>query len=248
MKILALVLSTLGAIGCATPALPANVSVAPDPVDFGSVYVGDTGKASATLTNASGGAINVLGSSVGLGTVFGIWTPAPTLPAAVANNGTLSFPFTFTPPSKGPHQGTWNLTLDKRPYAIGLSGEGVLVWTDAQCVTGGPTPGDGLDFGDVVVGQTKELEIQLRNINLGGAAIVFPAAPAVVPAAPFTVKSPNGGFTLNAPPNKSMVKIKVVFAPTAVGHFTATLTWTDNANAVRIKCYLQGNGIAAGPQ
>jgi hypothetical protein len=248
MKILAVVLSTITAIGCATPALPDNVTIAPDPVDFGSVYVGDTSPKSATLTNASGNAITVRASSLGPGTVFAIGTAAPTLPAGVPNNGTLSFPFTFTPPSKGPQQGSWNLTLDKRPYAIDLKGEGVLFTTDGEFVTGGPTAGDGLNFGDVVVGQTKELEIQLRNISLTGTVYVFPAAPAVAPATPFTVSSPNAGYTLNAPPNKSMVKIKVVFAPTAVGHFTATLTWPDNPKVVRIKCFLQGNGIAAGPQ
>jgi len=68
----------------------------------------------------------------------------------------------------------------------------------------------------------------------------YPAGP------PFTVARPGANTTINAPPNPSMVKVRVVFAPTAVGHFTAVLTWADGTGSHSLKCFVQGNGIAAG--
>jgi hypothetical protein len=247
MKRIPVLLCSLLAAGCATtPPLPANVTLAPDPMDFGRVFVGDTRTLNAVLTNGTANALQVRSSVMGPGTVFGQTPPA--LPAPLAAGATMNFPLTFTPPSKGAHQGTWHLTLTRRPYAASLQGEGVLfVFDDTTFGVGGSaTPADGLDFGDVVVGQTKELEITMRNIVLQGPPVVFPAAPALAPAGPpFSVRSPAGAHTVNAPPQRSKVDIKVVFAPTAVGRFTAVLTWTDNAGLVRIKAQVSGNGIAA---
>ena len=241
-KLLALVVSSFVVAGCATPPLPTGVTVAPDPVDFGQVFVGDTKTMNATLTNGTAAGINALGSTMGAGTVFG--QAPPGLPAAIAAAGTLNFPLTFTPPSKGVHNGTWHLTLDRRPYQISLTGEGVLFLAECpQCGIGGDaTAADGLDFGDVVVGQKKGMDIEIRN--LGNAAVTFPNAPTLAPAAgPFTVTAPGANYTLNAPPNRSMVKIRVRFAPTAVGRFTATLDWRDATGGYRVRCVLQGNGI-----
>jgi hypothetical protein len=144
------------------------------------------------------------------------------------------------------HSGTWHLTLDRRPYAIGLTGEGVFFeLVSSQLVTTGATAADGLDFGDVVVGQRKRMDISVRN--LGAAGITFPNAPAIAPAGtPFTVPQPGANTTIAAPPNPSMVKVRVVFAPTAVGRFQATLSWSDAAGTHRLKCFLQGNGVLAG--
>src|SRR6185436_14554609 len=150
-KLLALLVSSFVVAGCATPPLPANVTVVPDPVDFGQVFVGTTSSMSATLTNGTAGAINVKGSSLDPGTVFAIGATPPAPPVAVAANGTVAFPFTFTPPSKGTHNGTWHLTLDRRPYAIGLTGEGVLfLLVSSQLACQGATAAEGLNFGDVV--------------------------------------------------------------------------------------------------
>jgi hypothetical protein len=79
------------------------------------------------------------------------------------------------------------VTIDRRPYAQSLTGEGVLLWADETTfwIGGNATVGAGLDFGDVVVGDSKELEVEMRNSVLNGPAIVFPAAPAVAPAGPF---------------------------------------------------------------
>lgn len=241
-KLLALLISSFVVAGCSTPPLPANVTVTPDPVDFGQVFVGDTKTMNATLTNGTTAGINALGSTMGAGTVFGQTPPA--LPAAIAAAGTLNFPLTFTPPSKGVHNGTWHVTLDRRPYQISLTGEGVLFEVVGQLACTGATTGDGLDFGDVVVGQRKRMEIAVRN--MGGAAVTFANAPGVAPAGtPFTVGQPGANTTIGVMPNPSMVKVKVVFAPTAVGRFTATLTWSNGAGS-QIKCLLQGNGVLAG--
>lgn len=242
-KILALLLSSFALGACATPPLPNGVTVAPDPVDFGPVFVGDTKTMNATLTNGSPNAINALGSAVSFGTVWGQTPPA--LPAAVAAAGTLAFPLSFTPPSEGPHTGTWHLTLDRRPYAIDLRGQGVLFLLEStQCVTGGPaTAGSGLDFGDVTVGQHRGLDIEVRNI--GAAPLVFPAAPAIAPAGtPFTVRQPGANTTIGAMPNPSMVKIRIRFQPPAVGRYTAVVSWADGTGGHRVKCFLQGNGVA----
>ncbi|HXX93658.1 MAG TPA: choice-of-anchor D domain-containing protein [Planctomycetota bacterium] len=243
---LAALLSTITAIGCATPNLPANVTVTPDPVDFGKVFVGDTGPKSATLKNASGSAISVDGSSLGAGTVFATGAKPPTTPAQVANNTTLAFPFTFTPTSPGSQKGTWNLTLDKKQYAVDLTGEGVgvLIVGDLGVIgKSGPSDATGLDFGNVVVNNTKSMDFTFYLASQT-ATYAFPAAPTVAPATPFSVTTPKGKTTLAQPPGSANVKITVVFAPTAVGKFTATLTWPDQGKTDRLKCYLQGNGTA----
>ena len=51
---------------------------------------------------------------------------------------------------------------------------------------------------------------------------------------------------LNPMPNPNSENVKVRFSPTAVGRFTATLTWSDASGIHRIKCLLQGNGIRGG--
>jgi hypothetical protein len=232
--------------GCSTPPLPTGVTVVPDPVDFGEVFVGDTKAMSATLVNGSANAVNVKGSSLGPGAIFAVGGAPPGLPAPLAIAGRLAFPFTFTPPSVGSHTGTWHLTLDRRPYAIELEGVGVLFSSEGGLLfLAGASKATGLDFGDVVVGQTKELDFKVRNSSITGVAVTFPAAPAVAPAGPFTVRAPGAATTIAAPPNPSMVKVFVVFAPREAGHFTGTLIWTDGTGTQRVKCFVQGNGIAA---
>ena len=244
---LAVLLLAFVAAGCAsTPPLPANVTIAPDPIDFGKVYVGDQKAMNAVLTNGTTKPIQVRSSSMGPGAVFALGANPPALPAPLANGASLTFPLRFTPPSTGTHNGTWHVTIDRRPYAQSLTGEGVLFWfDDTSFVTGGnASAGSGLDFGDVLVGESKELEVEMRNAILNGPAIVFPAAPVVAPAGPFTIRRPAGPATINAPPARSKVDVKVVFTPVAAGRFTATVTWTDNAGAVRLKVLASGNGIS----
>jgi hypothetical protein len=210
----------------------------------GDIFVGDTKSMSATLTNGTANPINVRMSSLGAGTVFGAGAPFPALPAAVAAAATMNFPLTFTPPSVGPHQGTWHLTLDRRPHAIDLRGEGVLFQVEGGSIgTTGAAASTGLDFGDVVVGQHKPMEIRVGT--LGNAAITFPAIPVIAPAGgAFTVRQPRGAETINPLPNPSSATIRIRFEPPAVGRFTATMTWVDATGTHRIKCFLQGNGIA----
>jgi hypothetical protein len=104
-------------------------------------------------------------------------------------------------------------------------------------------PPDLLDFGGVVVGQTKELPLTVRN--LGTAPLRINSISRNNPQfSQFNVVSPLGPFTV-APGAQQEVKVR--FSPTSLGPHTDALTFDSNdPDEPSVTTSLQGTGIPSG--
>lgn len=224
--------------GCASPRLPADVSLSADPVDFGSVFVGEAKGLAPTISNGTTQPISVDRSSLGVGSVF-------VIPMAhtrrIAAGTSAAFPLTFTPPSPGRFEGTWYVTLDGTTHAVDLRGEGALAVSGADVLASGDIDAEhGMDFGAVVVGTTEQKRTRIAS----GSAdkITLPSAP-VVTGSGFALHSPATGFPMVIPPAGTL-NVRVTFTPPGLGHFTGELVVRDDQGRVVLRAVLQGVGAS----
>jgi hypothetical protein len=101
---------------------PATVS--PGAAAFGTVVVNTTATQVFTITNTGGSSLIVTGFSAS-GTGFSITNP-PTLPAAIAANGTLTFTVAFTPSIAGSYSGSFTVSTATEALSGMLTGTGFV--------------------------------------------------------------------------------------------------------------------------
>lgn len=224
--------------GCASPPLPADVTLSPDPVDFGPTFVGELKGQAATIANDTAQPISVDRSTLGVGSVF-LRPPGPAHVDRIAARSSAPFPLGFKPPAPGRYEGTWHLTLDGVTHTIELKGEGVLSVTGDRVLVSGVDSGDGMDFGAVQVGDTEEERARIANGR--AQKITVPAAP-VVTGSGFALHSPATGFPMDVPPAGAL-NVRVRFTPPGLGHYTGELVVTDDQGAVVLRTLLQGVGV-----
>jgi hypothetical protein len=238
-----LLLPCVFAVGCAgNPPLPGGVTVVPEPLDFRSVFVGDTLDKTAAVTNTRGRPVVVQASSLGPGMTFTAGA-TPALPHLLPHAASLAFAFRFTPPDVGDFSGAWHLTVGGATHVVRLLGRGVLAWWDeTMYICGGADPNTGLDFGDVLVLTTSRYqEISLRYT---GGAVRFNALPASSNPAFAVIRPTANDLPIDLmPPGRSMQKIRVTFTPPSVGRHTGVLTWTDSTGKTALKVQLSGVGV-----
>ena len=143
---------------------PASLSIGTTSLSFGDVVVGETKTLSISASNSGG----LTGSSTpsisgGQSSLFGL--SASTL--SVTAGGTSTLDVTLTPTAEGGITGT--LTVDfgsGQLFTISLTGTGVPPLPLAGDLT---VVADTLDFGDVVIGETGTLTLQVANagVNTG---------------------------------------------------------------------------------
>ena len=199
--------------------VPVGVTVSPSSLNFGTVYLGTHHSLTATLTNASGGNLNLTGCSVTLGTADaaaytflcpvtpGPWLPGKTRTVAVYLNadapGTLTATLNVTDTAAG------------SPQQIGLTANVIdpVAQFNPHIATFTPqkvnTPAT-MAVQLTNTGQTA-LTVGAMNITGGGAA--------------------NFSQTNNCPASLGAggsCTLEVNFTPAVVGPSTATLTLSDN--------------------
>jgi hypothetical protein len=145
----------------------------------------------------------------------------------------------FSPTAAGPQTGTLTVNSNDSvtgPVLVNLNGAGTAVETPKVRIDVTPT---SMDFGDVGSGQTKDLQLVIRN---GG------TDPLVVTSVVFTnsrFQVVNANFPLTVIPS-GLTSVVIRFSPPAAGVQTGTLTVASNDSAnPAVTVSLRGNGVGA---
>lgn len=151
---------------------PARTALTASSLDFGQVGVGASAPGTMTLTatqNVSVTGLTAAGPS-GAFAVTGT-VPTPAQPTALATDGTLDVPISFTPTDTGGINGTLTANLsDGQRLVFALHGVG----TEPGL---GAAPG-AMDFGEVPTGSNSTLNVQVTNTGTAPETVDSVTAPA----------------------------------------------------------------------
>ncbi|HEV8268684.1 MAG TPA: choice-of-anchor D domain-containing protein, partial [Thermoanaerobaculia bacterium] len=209
------------------PSVP-SLEVLPSALDFGGVLVGSSRDLSLTVRNKGTG---VLTGSVSSGAPFSVVSGGSfSLGAGASQAVTVR----FAPSGSGAASGAASVASNGGNASVPLSGTGTSASAPAIDVT--PS---SLDFGSVVVGQSKDLTLTVRNV---GSATLTVSSLAVGGA--FSVPSPATPFNVSQGATQS---VTVRFSPPSAGGQSATLTIASNDPArPSVSVALQGQGTSTG--
>ncbi|MGW7385845.1 choice-of-anchor D domain-containing protein [Streptomyces sp. NPDC054794] len=187
---------------------PSSTALTGNPVDFGKVQVGSTGKATATVTATRD--VTVTAVSTQSGSRF---SAAPTgLPATLHAGDTYSVPVSFSPTTSGADSSVLNFTTDAGTIGLGLTGYGVQSGLKAVPAA--------LAFGTVATGTSKTLGVSFTNTGTEAETISATSPP----SAPFSVTGLPAAGTVVQP--QQSVTVQVKYTPTAAGDNAGTLSVT----------------------
>ena len=199
------------------------VQVTPSALDFGTVETGTTSSAE-QVTLGNGGATAIAITSTTVTAPFVLTSNA--CGSSIAANSACQITVSFAPTQTGAATGTLTLVDGAGTQAVALSGSGAAPPTDGLSPTSLTFPGTAI--GALSPAQTVTLT------NSGGVALTGISAAA---SGPFQVTS-NCGTQLAG---GSSCGIGVVFAPTAAGTQTGTLTVSDALRQQTVP--LSGSGL-----
>ena len=189
-------------------------------VTFPTTTIGQSSTATATLTANTN--LTVTGISV-TGAGFTAGAPTPPLPAAVATNGTISVPLTFTPTAATLSSGSLTLATTAGPVSVALSGAGQVV--GGQLVASPMT----ISFGGATVGGTP-VTASLTLHNSGGQPVTITSVTA--PVAPFSATGlPGVGAVIGA---GQEVTATVTYAPTTPGLSTSSVDVVSSSGTISV--------------
>lgn len=183
----------------AAPLVP-DINVTPGTLAFGTVNVGQSADLTLTIQNTGTASLNVPALNFSSARYT---APVVTLPLNIAAGASQQITVRFTPTAAGAANGTLNVISsdpDETSVAVNLTGTGQMTGGGTPDIN--ITPQFGLDFGDVAVGQTKDLAFTVQNTGTGDltvTAMTLSPAPSsqwfsrVSPSLPFTVAA--GGST-----------------------------------------------------
>src|SRR5208282_5180061 len=208
-----------------------DLSPSPTSVAFGNVVVGDVAPQPETITNTGGSDLTVTAATV---TGAGFSYSGLSLPLTLAANQSSTFSVNFTPPGAGSSSGKLSLTVSgsSTTVDIALSGNGVT----PGILSANPT---SVGFGDVQDGSSKSLSETLSNT--GGSSLTISAASAS--GTGFSLSGLTLPLTLTAGQSTSF---NVVFAPTASGAASGSVTITSNGSDSSLSIALSGTGVTQG--
>ena len=214
-----------------TGVAPGQLSANPSGLAFGSVQVGNSASQSETLTNTGGSSVTISQANAS-GAGFSV--NGLSAPVTLAVNQSVTFNVGFAPTTAGAVNGALAIVSDASvsPYNIALSGTGLA----AGALTANPS---SASFGNVTVGSNKTVSVAVTNT--GGAAVTVSGAAAS--GSGFSFTGPSLPLTLNAGQSTTF---NAIFAPTAAGAASGTLTINSNASNASLSVPLSGTGIAQG--
>jgi hypothetical protein len=213
--------------GVASGQLAAN----PSSLTFGSVQVGNSSNQSGTLTNSGATSVTISQANIS-GTGFSL--SGLTVPVTLAANQSVTFKVSFAPKTAGAASGTLAIVSGApgSPLNLAISGTGLAPGSLTS------TPGSA-SFGNVTDGTSKT--VSLTFTNTGGQTVTVSSAAASGSGFRFT--GPNLPVTLNAGQSTTF---SAIFAPSAAGAASGTLTINSNAANATLSVPLSGAGIATG--
>jgi hypothetical protein len=214
-----------------TGAAAGSLSAGTSPLSFGAVTVGQNKTLSETITNNGGMPVTV---SQAAATGTGYSVSGVTLPFTLAAGASKSFNVVFAPAAAGSPTGTLTVTSDASNPSLTVSLSGTAATVGTLAATTSP-----LSFSNVTVNQTKTLSETVTNN--GGSSVTVSQVSAT--GTGYSVSGVTVPFTLAAGASKSF---NVVFAPTAAGSPTGTLTVTSNASNPSLTVSLSGSAATVG--
>ena len=210
---------------------PGTLAPNPSSLAFGSIQVGSNSSQSETLTNTSGATVTI-SQATPSGAGFSVSGLNP--PVTLAANQSVTFTATFAPASAGAASGALSIvsSASNSPLSIPLSGTGLA----AGSLTANPT---SANFGNVTVGSNQTVPVTVANT--GGESVTVSSAAAS--GSGFSVTGPSLPITLNAGQSTTF---NAIFAPSATGAASGTLTINSNASNATLSIPLSGTGVAQG--
>jgi hypothetical protein len=210
---------------------PGNLTLSPASSSFGSVVVGAT-SSSVTFTGTNSGGAAVSLQAPAITGAFAI--QSNTCGTSLAAAGTCAVSVNFAPTVAGSAQGTLSISgaFAASPASAALAGTGLTPGN----VTFSPA---SAGFGTVVLG-SKSQSVPITATNTGGVSVSL-QTPAIT--GDFSVQSTTCGASL-APSGTCVVA--VVFAPTASGARSGTLSLAGNFAASPAIAALSGTGVTPG--
>ena len=211
-----------------TGVAPGTLSANPASLSFGNVQVGSSSSLSETLTNTGGTALTISAASVS-GSGFSL--NGLTVPITLSAGQSTSFTVLFAPTASGAASGNLSITSGSN-LTIAVSGTGI-----AQGQVS-PSP-SSFSFGSVQTGTSKSLSGTLTNS--GGSTLTISAATAS--GSGFSLSGLTVPVTLNAGQSTSFT---VLFAPTASGAASGSISVTSNGANPNLSIPLSGTGVTPG--
>ncbi|MGA8439298.1 MAG: choice-of-anchor D domain-containing protein [Candidatus Sulfotelmatobacter sp.] len=214
-------------IGTGTTVAPGQLSVAPAPLNFGSVAVGSTTTKPITLS-ASGASVTI-SSAASNTSQFAL--QGMSFPLTIPVGQPVSFNVAFTPQNSGTESGTLSFTSNasNSTTSESLSGTGTTVAPGQLSVA--PAP---LNFGSVAVGSTTTQPITL---SASGASVTISSAASST--SQFALQGMSLPLTI---PVGQPVSLNVAFTPQNSGTQSGTLSFTSNASKSTTSESLSGTG------
>ena len=219
-------------IGTGTTVAPGQLSVAPAPLNFGSVAVGSTTTKPITLS-ASGASVTI-SSAASNTSQFAL--QGMSFPLTIPVGQPVSFNVAFTPQNSGTESGTLSFTSNasNSTTSESLSGTGTTVAPGQLSVA--PAP---LNFGSVAVGSTTTKPITL---SASGASVTISSAASNT--SQFALQGMSFPLTI---PVGQPVSFNVAFTPQNSGTESGTLSFTSNASNSTTSESLSGTGTTVAP-
>jgi len=228
---------TISKPGCAdvqTPVFTVTpqpvIGVTPTNLDFGSVNAGQTKDLQLTVNNTGNAALTI-SSITSTNPRFSVTAPAISFNVAAGAQALVTV--RFAPTARGTQTATLSVNSNDPNRArvdVSLTGNGLAPVIDVT-----PT---SLSFGNVKVGQNRDLQITARNT--GDALLTISSITSS--NAQFSVISPASPFNIAAGGN-AVVNLR--FAPTSAGARAGTLSINSNdPSRARVDVVLTGTGLA----
>ncbi len=219
------------AIGSAAPPPPADLSIPLNALDFGNIEIGQSLTLPLNVANSGGQTGSATPALSGANSsLFSLSTSS----LNVSAGGSTTLNVTLTPTATGSIAGTLTLDFGVESFTINLTGSGEPPPpAPAQLSLLAAT----LDFGDVEVGQSSTLSLQVQNTG-GTSASATPA----LDDGDLGFALANGQFT--AGPGAS-VNHGITFAPTEEGEVSVTVTLNFGVSTFQV--VVTGQGIVIPP-
>ena len=206
----------------------AALSITPSSFPFGNVAVGTTDSQTIQLSNTGTATLTVSQVSV---TGSGFSTSGLTLPLTLNPAQASTFNVQFTPTSTGSASGNLTITSNapSSPATVALTGTGVAATLTLSFSS------TSLSFGNVNTGSSSTLTETLTNT--GNTTVQITGI--TVSGSGYSLSSAGTPVGLSA---GQTLTFSVVFAPTAAGSTTGTVTVTSNAAGSPATVSLSGTG------
>ncbi len=213
----------------ATVAGAGALSASDSSLDFSTVPVSSTNTLSETLTNTGSSTVTVSQANVS-GTGFRI--TGLTLPLTLAAGQSFTFGTVFAPTTGGSATGSISVVSDAANSTLNISLAGTASVSGQLAISPG-----ALNFGSVIVGQTKSLP---ASLTASGSSITVTAAN--LSTSEFAVSGLSLPVTLAA--GKSL-SFTISFTPQSSGAASASASFVSNASNSSLQQSLSGNATAA---